>query len=728
MEPLRISFVWHHHQPYYKDPLTGDYSLPWVRLHAIKAYYDMAAVLKDFPEIRGCFNLVPSLLKQLRDYEEGSAKDLFLERTLKPADALDPKERQFLLRYFFMANWETMVKPWPRYYELLQRRGFHWDDESLQRAGAQFTTRDYRDLQVLFNLAWFGFKAMEDSPALQALRKKGRGFTEEDKAEMVRSQYEILRRVIPLYRDLESAGQVELTTSPFYHPILPLVYDTEIARRCMPHSPMPERFQAPEDARTQIQRAVEFHAGILGRRPQGFWPSEGSVCPEIIPLLSEAGIRWIATDEEILQHSIPVPSRIETLYRPYLVESGGRELTIVFRDKELSNLISFDMGRMDPRAAVDELFKRLQAIYDGVAGQRDQSLVTVVLDGENPWENYPESGKPFLTELYGRLSHSEHFKTVRITDEIESRPPRQRIQRLYSGSWIHHDFDIWIGSHEENRGWDYLNLARRTLLPLLNDTSIPAVRRDAAWESIYAAEGSDWFWWYGDDFTSAHDDEFDRLFRAHLAGAFRHLGQPVPAYLSRPIIHLHPIKHVVEPVNFIHPVLDGRQTTYFEWQGAGYFDARRPSARFGDERLISAIFYGFDLTQCYFRIDPEEGCGPERRKQYEIHFHFFGGPAEYKWIIPCAADSLQRIVIQRSSDGIRFENLGEVATLVMDQIVELSVPFDLLGWKPGERHNFVVEIRKPSPSGGKVIETYPPNGYLTLEVPGRDFEQLMWRV
>ncbi|MBI3995825.1 MAG: glycoside hydrolase [Nitrospirae bacterium] len=724
MESLKIAFLWHHHQPYYKDPLTGEYALPWVRLHAVKAYYDMAALLKDFPKIHACVNLVPSLLKQLQDYADGTANDLFLERTLKPADALEPDERHFLLRYFFMAHWETMVKPWPRFHELLQRRGLHGDDESLREAAGRFATHDYRDLQILFNLAWFGFKAMEALPALQELRRKGRGFTEEDKAEVVRSQYEILRRVIPLYRDLESAGQVELTASPFYHPILPLVYDTEIARRCLPHAPMPDRFQAPEDARTQIERAVEFHARVIGRRPKGFWPSEGSVCPEILPLLLDAGISWIATDEEILLHSIPAPSRAEVLYRPYLAAAGERALPMVFRDKDLSNLISFTLGNVEPRAAVDEIFKRLDSIDEAAAGQKGRPLVTIVLDGENPWENYPESGKYFLTELYGRLSGSERFRTVRIADELERHPPHHRIQHLHSGSWIHHDFDIWIGSDEENRAWDYLNRTRKALLPFLNDASIPAARREAAWEAIYAAEGSDWFWWYGDDFSSVHDEEFDRLFRGHLAGAFRHLERPVPEYLSRPIIHLHAVKHVTEPMNFIRPTLDGKRTSYFEWQGAGCYDATRRSTRFGAERLLSAVCYGFDPTHCYLRIDPAEGCSPEKQKRYEIHLHFFGGPAEYKWVIPCALSDRPRFTVERSPDGIRYEPLGEVTTIVMGAIIELAVPFAMLGWKPGERHHFIVEIR----SDGKVVETYPPNGYLTLEVPDQDFEQLMWSV
>jgi alpha-amylase/alpha-mannosidase (GH57 family) len=724
MEPLRIAFLWHHHQPYYKDPLSGTYSLPWVRLHAIRAYHDMAALLKDFPEIHASFNLVPSLLTQLQDYEEGKARDLFLEQSLMPAAELGPEERRFLLRYFFMANWETMVKVWPRYQDLLQRRGSRSDEDNLTDAAARFGVSDYRDLQVLFNLAWFGFKAMEQWPALQELKRKGRGFTEEDKGEVIRCQQEVIRRVVPLYRELESAGQIELTTSPYYHPILPLVCDTDFARRCMPHATLPERYRAPEDAKTQIEKAVESHTLRLGRRPLGCWPSEGSVCPEIIPLLADAGIRWMAADEEILLNSMPTQSRMEAIYRPYRVGNDGKELAIVFRDKDLSNLLSFTFGPMDPRAAVDDLMKRLQTIRSEASGQKSEALVTIILDGENPWEYYSDGGKPFLTELYRRLSNSKDFRTVRITDAIESHPPTQRIGRLYTGSWIHHDFDIWIGSEEENQAWNYLDRTRRSLLPLLNDPAVPAPQREAAWEAIYAAEGSDWFWWYGDDFNSAHDEEFDRLFRNHLAGAFRNLGQDVPEYLSRPIIHLHPVKHVAEAVNFIRPTLDGKRTTYFEWQGSACYDALRQAKRFGDGRMIASICYGFDLEQFYLRIDPAEGCAPGKRKGFEIHVHFFGGPIEYKWIIPYAGEDPRGFTVSKSTDGIRYEPLGEVSSVGIGQIIELGVPFALMGWKPKERHQFIIEIRE----GKKSIETVPPNGYLTVEVPDQDFEQLMWSV
>ena len=253
------------HQPYYRDPLTGAYSLPWVRLHAIKSYYDMARILHDFPEIRVTINLVPSLLLQILEYEKGTARDRFLEITLKPAGDLDMDERRFILRYFFMANWDTVIKPLPRYYALLQDRGMRPDGETLDRALAQFKSQDYLDLQVLFNLAWFGFKAMEEFTMLGELRAKGRDYTEQDKASVIQCQQAILKKLISVYKNLEAVGQLELTTSPFYHPILPLLFDTDIAKRSMPWAVLPERFSAPADARTQVVKALDFHGRLFGQ-------------------------------------------------------------------------------------------------------------------------------------------------------------------------------------------------------------------------------------------------------------------------------------------------------------------------------------------------------------------------------------------------------------------------------------------------------------------------------
>jgi alpha-amylase/alpha-mannosidase (GH57 family) len=702
----------------------------------------MARILRDFPEIQVTINLVPSLLLQILDYQEDTARDRFLELTLKPAADLDTEERRFILRYFFMANWNTMIRPYPRYYGLLQDRGLRPDEAALDRALAQFKIQDYLDLQVLFNLVWFGFKAMEEFEALGELRTKGRGYTEQDKASVIQCQRAILKRLIPVYRNLEATGQLELTTSPFYHPILPLLIDTDLARRSMPGAILPERFCALEDAKAQVEKALDFHARLLGQRPRGMWPSEGSVCPELIPILSEAGVQWIATDEEILARSVTLSSRVEGLYRPYRVEHEGRSVQMVFRDKELSNLLSFTYGKMDPVAAAQDLVNRLARIHDVTAAQKEPRLVTIVLDGENPWEGYQESGRPFLVELYRRLSQTPSLKTVKIGEYLMEHPPRSVVHKLYSGSWINHDFDIWIGAHEENLAWEYLGRVRKNLGPALGDERVPAERRNEALETIYAAEGSDWFWWYGDDFTSDHDDEFDRLFRGHLIHAFKALGRDIPEFLQRSILHLHPAKHVREPVNFVTPSLEGRLTSYFEWQGAGYYDATLQTTRYRPERLMSAIYYGFDLTHLYLRVDPSPRCTPDQRERLTLQVNFFststsealavsptiglraGSLSEYRITIPCGPQRPLRFEVQRSEDGITFHPLFESDRIAFVNFLELAIPFEKMGWKPHNQFNFILEVLEE----GKVIEVYPQNGYIPFTVPDEDFELRMWSV
>jgi alpha-amylase/alpha-mannosidase (GH57 family) len=702
----------------------------------------MARILHDFPEIRVTINMVPSLLLQILEYEEGAARDRFLEITLKPADDLDMDERRFILRYFFMANWDTVVKPLPRYYALLQDRGMRPDEETLNRALAQFKSQDYLDLQVLFNLVWFGFKAMEEFPVLGELRAKGRDYTEQDKSSVIQCQLAVLKKLISVYKNLEAIGQLELTASPFYHPILPLLIDTDIAKRSMPWASLPERFSAPEDARAQILKALDLHGRLFGQRPRGMWPSEGSVCPELIPILSEAGVQWIATDEEVLVHSGSFSSRGEDLYHPYRAEYQERSVQIVFRDKELSNLLSFTYGRMDPKAAVEDFINRLNHIREVTKGQRDPCLVAVILDGENPWENYQNNGQPFLTELYRRLSEIPSLKTVKIGDHLMEHPPRSVIAKLHSGSWINHDFDIWIGSHEENLAWEYLGRTRKILESALMDERIPAEQRREASEALYAAEGSDWFWWYGDDFTSDHDDEFDRLFRCHLVHAFKALGHKVPEFLQRSILHLHPAKHVREPVNFVTPSLEGYLTSYFEWQGAGYYDTSLQTTRYHAERLVAAIYYGFDLAHWYLRVDPSSHCTPDQKERLTLQLNFFSraaqtpledlpskdsrvtGPAEYRIIVPCRSQGPMRFEAQRSEDGITFHPLFESDRIAFVNFLELAIPFEKLGWKPHDQFNFTLVVFDQ----GKVVETYPPGGFIPFSVPDEDFELRMWSV
>ena len=494
MSILNIAFFWHMHQPYYRDPLSGEFSLPWVRLHALKGYYDVISLLEEYPAIHQTFNLVPSLLSQLSNYAREEGRDIFLEHTRKPAEELSPEEKKFILINFFMCNWETMVKPYPEYWTLLLKRGLKLPEYRLDDLLHQFTTQDFRDLQVWFNLTWFGYRAREKKPSVRELLEKGRIFSEADKAALLTAQTEIIREVIPLYQSTRARGQVEITISPFYHPILPLLINSAHASRAMPQVSLPGSFIHPEDAEAQIRKAVDYYRDLFGTNPTGMWPSEGSVSPELIPIVQRAGIRWIASDEGILFKSLPGEASRASLYQPFRVRYGQAEIAMAFRDRNLSDLIGFTYSKNPPEASANDLLTHLRNIQKSLPGDRDH-LVLIALDGENPWEYYPDGGHGFLCRLYEKLSLDPTLKTVRMDEFLEGHASRETLNFLHTGSWIDQNFRIWIGSPEENQAWDCLQKTRAFLKNTSNkEPAAPREKQQLAWEEIYVAEGSDWFW------------------------------------------------------------------------------------------------------------------------------------------------------------------------------------------------------------------------------------------
>ncbi|HEX9135743.1 MAG TPA: glycoside hydrolase family 57 protein, partial [Nitrospirota bacterium] len=469
--PLFIAFVWHMHQPYYKDDISGSYILPWVRMHGIKDYYDMPALLTDFPDIHQTFNLVPSLLKQIQDYVENNATDKFLDLTLKLAADLTYDDKIFLLRNSFLANWDTMIKPYPGYWRLLERRGTSISPSDLQNATRYFSSQDYLDLQVWFNLTWFDPLFKQTDPFLKGLIQKGSGFTENEKVVLVQKQRDVMALIIPEYRQLSEMGRIELTTTPFYHPILPLLYDTDLAKEASPDIHLPEsRFAHPEDARAQIDRALMYHEKLFGSRPAGMWPAEGSVAEDILPLLIDAGIKWIGTDEGVLARSLGihierdfagVMKKPEVLYMPYLAGKGDKSVSVVFRDHTLSDLVGFVYSKWDYKNAVHDLIDRLHRVRKSVAN--GPHLVSIILDGENAWEYYQNDGRDFFLYLYERLSGEPGLRCVTVGEYLKEHPARARIERLHAGSWINANFRIWIGHEEDDRAWDLLSQTRDAL-------------------------------------------------------------------------------------------------------------------------------------------------------------------------------------------------------------------------------------------------------------------------
>ncbi|MEK6679893.1 MAG: glycoside hydrolase family 57 protein, partial [Nitrospirota bacterium] len=676
---LKIAFLWHMHQPSYIDPLTNRTSMPWVRLHGIRSYYDMIAILDEFPGIRVTFNLVPALLKQLAAYTDNNIKDTFWEHSIKSASDLTEAERRFILTNFFMINWETAIVPHKGYLRLLEKRGRHIYHHTIDDAIKSFTDNDIRDLQAWFNLAWFGFKTDEKYEEIRELKKKGRSFSEDEKNSILNIQSEILKKIIPLYKSAEERGQIEISTSPFYHPIMPLLYNTEISRRSLPDNPMPEKFSNPDDVSSQIRLAIEYHEKVFGKKPAGIWPSEGSVCPEIIPILHKAGIKWTATDEGILFKTIGKKDKAGYLYKPYKAVYHDTEIAVIFRDQGLSDLLGFTYSKNPQAAAANDLIQHFYEIKNALSG--DSHLVSIILDGENPWEHYPHNGGDFLRNLYKGLSDAEGLETVRINDYLNENPPSDTLENIHSGSWISSNFAIWIGSYEKNLGWDYLKRTREFLKEAEGTGQYSLDDINKCYESIYMAEGSDWFWWYGDDFFSDNDEEFDRIFRTHLSNVYRILKNDVPSYLETPIIQFHEVRPEKVPVGFITPLIDGRVTDYFEWIEAGcIISARHRGTMYKTERFLEEIYYGFDLNKLYIRIDPVLNIELEEDLKAEI---IIFDNEEFRLVFPFGKKDVSSYTLIRAFNG-KTEKIKDIESIKADKVIELSIPFSELNLKTGE--------------------------------------------
>lgn len=718
MTTLSVAFLWHMHQPYYTDMVQGYSILPWVRLHALKGYLDMAEAVNMSPGAKVTMNLTPVLVKQLSEQAGGHVKDDFLAISEKPVEDLTPEERSFVLRYFFMADWETMIRPFGEYLRLLHKRGIKGaiDFDQVQR---KFTDSEIRDLVVWFNLAWFGWAALDKYPELLELKKKGEDFSEEDKKLVLDRQSEVMAGIIPLYRRLWDEGKIEVSTTPMYHPILPLLFDSVLADRAHPGVKLPNRYRHPEDAAAHVTMGMDYLEEAMGRRPAGMWPSEGSVAPELTDVFIGSGLRWIATDEGLLFKRVRAQRRDECLFHPWKVHGqDGRELFVFFRDHGLSDLIGFTYSRQPGASAADDLAMRLREIRSSISrlGQ-DHAVASVILDGENAWQSYPDGGREFLSRLYEQVSSSEGLELVTFSEYLDRHPPSRDMDRLSTGSWINNNFDIWIGGPEENKAWDYLGRVRDDL-PRISEDAPEGVKK-GAWESLYAAEGSDWFWWYGDQFHSDLDQEFDHLFRVHLKNVYLVLGKEPPLFLNEPVIFEHPVRVMEEPMDLLDPLIDGKVSDYYEWRAAGHVELSSQGAMYQGMRRLGHIYYGFDLENFFLRLDP---C-PEQNdtETLDVRVHLLA-PLRRVVAFPFH-DPKVAAVYEEAEDGSLIP-LGEIESVAARKIIELKAPFDLLGLKPNNEVQFVVKLYE----GPLEIERHPHDGFISFSVPDESFEARHWSV
>ncbi|NVN98547.1 MAG: glycoside hydrolase [Geobacteraceae bacterium] len=729
IKPLSVILMWHMHQPQYKDPVSGEYILPWTYLHAVKDYYDMAAIVDEVEGARAVFNFVPSLLEQLEDYAAGTAIDPFLIHGKMDPSTMSDDERLFVVNNFFAANRQRLIEPNRRYAELHRLAGDNPAEDSA-RLLRQFRYQEILDLQVCFFLAWTGEAARRRFPELQELVAKERGYTFQEKSLLFNIHSRILKSIIPLYRKLHREGKIELTVTPYFHPIMPLLCDTRIASVAMPRAHLPERHLAcPEDARSQIMTGIACFERLFGFRPSGCWPSEGSVSDQVLTIMAESGISWAATDEGILSASIGgLGIGREALYHPYLYSSGGDEIALFFRDHTLSDLVGFTYSQWEEQKAVADFIDRLRHI--GLT-QPDATSVSVILDGENAWEYYPDNGYHFLKALYEALSVSHEIHAATCTEILASSEPR-RLNHIHPGSWINSNYGIWIGHPEENTGWDLIAMAREAAvrkspqlaallaagvddLEKIEDPLLASVCRD-----LFAAQGSDWFWWYGDDHFTSHGEQFDLLFRRHLMNIYRSLEMDIPAELYKPIKKKSPAGFIRTPSAFIEPEITGQAGDYFEWLAAGLYDlSRQSSAMHSAQTSLRLFYYGFDSKNLYFRIDAE-GSLERFIKHDDILVLYLTLEAEYRMVMTAET---QAVPLQTRADGI-WQDLDASCSFALKKICEIALPIKPLNLSAGD-YIFVglVHLRDSSEIG-----RWPADAPMKLLYAGGELELDTWLI
>lgn len=552
---LYLNIIWHQHQPLYYTDANSVITRPWVRVHATKDYYDMAATVAKYPNVHVTFNITPVLMMQLDEYVNQGAKDSYWVLAEKPADQLTPAEKEFLLTRFFDANWDHMIRPHPGYKRLLDKRGGSSSD-AIRTALESFSMQDYLDLQIWFNLAWMDPDWLENAP-LDSLVAKDHAFTEADKQVVFNETRRIMKEVIPIHKQLLEKGQIEVITSPLAHPILPLIYDTNLALKGNPQADMPRRFNYVQDGIAQLTEGRQLYQEHFGSEPVGLWPSEGAVAAEIVPLVANSGYQWMASGEQVLANSLGIGAfsrngqdtvlQADQLYRPYWVSGPadgpiqGKKVLMVFRDNLISDKVGFTYSGTPGVEAADDFMQRMENIRTELKSEGAQGphLVSIILDGENAWENYDHDGKEFLNALYSRLSESKTIQTMTVTDYLKKFPEQQDLPDLFPGAWFSANYDTWVGDPEEKAAWNLLGTTRADLEQAILEgkkQGVAVAGQDAALQQMYLAEGSDWFWWYGADQDSGNDAYFDEGFRALLRNVYLSLQKNPPAALQVPII------------------------------------------------------------------------------------------------------------------------------------------------------------------------------------------------
>ena len=538
-DKLKVVLCWHMHQPQYSEPLSGLYQLPWTYLHAIKDYVDMAWHLENVPGAKAVVNFAPTLIEQLADYDTqlkerfkgtGRLKDPMLLALDSPIQPVHIEERKTLIMACLRANDEKLIAPFPHFSKLASMaRELVEDSDRLAYVNDQFMI----DLLVWYHLAWMGESVRRTDIRIQALMKKGHNFDFHDRRQLMTVMGELLDNLIPRYRRLAESGKVELSVTPYAHPIMPLLLDINSTLEAMPDAELPEITNYPggeERSHWHMDEGLRVFESYFGFKPKGCWPSEGAISTETLKLIGQHGFNWAATGENVLRNSLKKSDMPDaSIHKPYQVSEQGP--ACFFRNDGLSDLIGFNYTTWSAEDAIADFISHLTTIKAETDDDKDR-VVSVILDGENAWEYYSYNGYYFLQGLYQQLADHPDIELTTFSECLENDVEAAHLPELVAGSWVYGSFSTWIGDADKNRGWDLLSQAKHTFDLVVANKTFDVDTMHRLLRQLAICEGSDWFWWFGDYNSGDSVSDFERLFRLHLSNFYQMLGEEVPQVLS----------------------------------------------------------------------------------------------------------------------------------------------------------------------------------------------------
>lgn len=715
-QKLSLAIYWHMHQPVYE--LEGTYLMPWVRLHAVKDYLDMALFLEKFPKLKLNFNIVPALVDAIIDYTENGLTDIHAELSASDAENLTDEEKAFVLNNFFSSKFETMIYRSENYKNLYQKR-FLKDIAILE----DFSAQEISDLMALFNLVWIDPIHYERYPRLKELWDKQYNYTKEDRLEILGIHLQIMKEIIPTYRKYINEGRIELTTSPYYHAILPILADMKASvKNTLTTEGLPASLDMLDDAKLQIKKGLDRIEEIFGIRPKGVWPPELCLGPKTLNLLAKEGIKWTISDEGVLANSInfdfvrDFKGNLDDPYhllKVYNYQTKDSQIDIIFRDRSIPHLINFEYAGINQKMAAGDLYDKIKLIQNKLVVSPDKThLLTIALDCENCWENYQNDGIEFLEHFYNSIENDETLDSVLISNYIENDEHKKSLKKIHSGSWIDQTFQFWIGESEKNKAWAYLKKTKDDFDEYAKchkaDYKLNLAKRE-----LLIAEGSDWFWWYGEPNYSGQDFIFDYMYRERLKNVYLALDIKYPEYLDKTLITAVevPFKH---PQRNITPRMDGLYKSVDDWYNSGSI-SMLDGPVFRENKIVDKINFGCDKDNIYFRLHVNKGSGEisfiDRINQFYIYTRNSSRINNRGYIrLISKTDNPYPILLERFEHEITLTIVKDTLypvrlstvlhpnmwtldnpegiVIVNNDVIDVAIPFEKLGIQQGETVEF----------------------------------------